>query len=201
MPFKLSPLPFAHNSLTPFISRKTVHFHYNKHHAGYLDNLNKLTQGSDWANLSLEDIILTSSKDTKNQQIFNNAAQVWNHDFYWRSLTPPNFLSKPDEALQKSIIQSFGSLDNLKLEIKNNALSLFGSGWVWLIKEQKQLKIIKTSNAFSPLLVPKSKALLTIDVWEHAYYLDYQNKRGDYIQEILNHLLNWNFAVQNFHQS
>lgn len=197
MTFKLPELPYEKKALAPYISEQTLSFHYDKHHATYVNNLNNLIEGTDLEHLSLEEIILHTSENPSQQAIFNNAAQVWNHTFFWQSLTPEKdntFLD--DSNLKDMIIRDFGSEENLKKALKEAGLSQFGSGWVWLIEDGGKLQVIKTSNAFTPLTT-KAKALLTIDVWEHAYYLDYQNKRGDYLDAVLNNLINWNFAVQN----
>jgi Fe-Mn family superoxide dismutase len=177
--YKLPELPFAKNALEPFISEKTIEFHYGKHHQAYIDNLNKLVVGTEFENKPLEDIIL-QAKDG----IFNNAAQVWNHSFFWNCLTPNGSAIK--DNLLSAINQQFNSLDDFKNQFTAAALSLFGSGWVWLAKDSKgKLEIIKESNAGNPLrngFVP----IMTLDVWEHAYYLDYQNKRAGFIDAFWN---------------
>jgi len=192
--FNLKSLPWAASSLAPQISENTISFHYNKHHQAYVDNLNKLTAGTDWEKKELIEIITETAGDSSLTGIFNNAAQVFNHDFYWQSL---KLQAEPSSDLLTVINRDFGSLDNLKNELQNAALTQFGSGWVWLVWGGEKLQVIKTGNADNPL-VKNLKPLLAIDVWEHAYYLDYQNRRGDYVEAILDNLLNWDFASQNF---
>ncbi|MBO5997180.1 MAG: superoxide dismutase [Alphaproteobacteria bacterium] len=197
MAFELFKLPYQENALEPYISKETISFHYGKHHTAYLNNLNALIKDTPLEKESLEDIILNTEKYPSEQAIFNNAAQVWNHTFYWQSLTPAkqNAPDIPEGNFKQMVLRDFGSIDNMKAEFKKAALSQFGSGWAWLVVDNKQLKIIKTSNAETP--VGKMKPLLCIDVWEHAYYLDYQNRRADYLDGIINNLLNWDFAIQN----
>ena len=194
-PNKLPPLPYDEQALAPVISAKTIEFHYGKHHKGYVDNLNKLIAGTDLADLPLERLILSIAGKPEKAAIFNNAAQVWNHTFYWNSLKP-NGGGEPPVVLKERIVNAFGSVDACKKELAAAALGQFGSGWAWLVWDQKTLKVMKTANAELPLtagLVP----LLTIDVWEHAYYLDYQNRRADYVQAVLDRLINWEFAAKN----
>lgn len=197
MAFELYKLPYLEDALEPYISKETISYHYGKHHTAYLNNLNDLIKGTALEKETLEDIILNTEKYPSEQAIFNNAAQVWNHTFYWQSLSPEglNPSDVPEGNFKDMIIRDFGSVENLKAEFKKVALSQFGSGWAWLVLDGGKLKIIKTSNAATPF--GKTKPLLCIDVWEHAYYLDYQNRRGDYLDAVLNHLLNWNFAIQN----
>lgn len=194
----LNPLPFTKNSLEPHISERTIDFHYGKHHQAYLDNLNKLISGSDLENLSLEEIIKISAGDGEKIGIFNNAAQVYNHDFFWSSLSPVDSKSEISEELLLLINSSFGSLEKFKEDFKNVALTQFGSGWVWLVKDGEKLAILKTSNADTAIL-HEVKPLLVVDVWEHAYYLDYQNKRGDFVSVVLDNLINWEFVLSNLH--
>lgn len=196
MRHKLPPLPYEENALEPFMSARTLSFHYGKHHQTYLDNLNKLIEGTEFENMTLEQIIQESYKNPQQGGIFNNAAQVWNHSFFWNSLSPTGN-KRPSPPFLNVIEKSFGSYENFSQEFKKTALSQFGSGWCWLVKEGNTLKIIKTSNADTPLVLGK-KPLLTCDVWEHAYYLDYQNKRADYLDTFLTSLINWNFAENNF---
>ena len=191
----LPPLPYAENALGPVISAKTLSFHYGKHHKAYVDNLNKLITGTDYSDLSLEEIIKGTAGRTERAAIFNNAAQIWNHTFYWNSLSPKGG-GEPSAALKQKIEASFGSVDAFKKEFAAAAISQFGSGWAWLILEDGKLKVVKTANAEDPLTTGK-KPLLTIDVWEHAYYLDYQNRRVDYVNIVLDKLINWEFALQN----
>jgi Fe-Mn family superoxide dismutase len=193
--YVLPPLPYAENALEPVIKAETVSFHYGKHHKGYVDNLNKLIAGTEYAGLSLEKIIADTAGLPERTAIFNNAAQTWNHTFYWKSMTPKGG-GEPPAALKQRIEASFGSVDVCKKELASAAVSQFGSGWVWLVLEGGRLKVVKTSNADVPLTAGL-KPLLTIDVWEHAYYLDYQNRRADYVNAVLDKLINWEFALQN----
>lgn len=194
--FDLPSLPYANNSLSPFISSQTLSFHHEKHHKTYVDNLNRLLPDSPFTSLSLEDIIRQSHGNPAYQGIFNNAAQVWNHTFYWHSLTPPQSFQKP-ALLMPYLARDFGSYEAFLGSFKDAALSQFGSGWAWLVQVDQKLKILKTSNAETPLCDEKLIPLLTCDVWEHAYYLDYQNRRGDYVQAFLENVLNWSFAEKN----
>jgi superoxide dismutase, Fe-Mn family len=188
-------LPFAENALEPVISAKTIGFHYGKHHKAYVDNLNKLIEGTDFEGLPLEDIIKKTVGKSDHSGIFNNAAQVWNHTFFWKSLTS-NGGGKPSDVLMKKIEESFGSFDDFLKELTEAAKTQFGSGWAWLVQDGNKLKVMKTPNAETPLTMGVTP-LLTIDVWEHAYYLDYQNKRPDYVTTLLDKLINWEFAANN----
>jgi Fe-Mn family superoxide dismutase len=194
-PHVLPPLPYAENALEPVIAAKTMGFHYGKHHKGYVDNLNKLIAGTPLADLSLEKIIASTAGLPDKTAIFNNAAQAWNHTFYWSSMTPKGG-GKPPAALKQQIEASFVSLDACKKELASAAVSQFGSGWAWLVLEDGKLKVVKTGNAGVPLTTGM-RPLLAIDVWEHAYYLDYQNLRADYVDAVLDKLINWEFALQN----
>jgi Fe-Mn family superoxide dismutase len=188
---KLPELPYAKSALAPHISAETLEYHYGKHHATYVANLNKLIVGTEFAELSLEDIVKKASGG-----IFNNAAQVWNHTFYWNSLSPKGG-GEPSGALADAIVKSFGSFAQFKEKLSNAAVTQFGSGWAWLVKNADgSLAIEQTSNAATPLRDGK-KALLTVDVWEHAYYIDYRNARASYVEAFWK-LVNWDFAVQNF---
>jgi len=191
----LPPLPYAENALEPVLTSKTLSFHYGKHHKAYVDNLNKLITGTDYSDLSLEEIIKATVGQPERAAIFNNAAQIWNHTFYWNSLSPKGG-GDPPAALKHKIEASFGSVDAFKKELAAAAVSQFGSGWAWLVLEDGKLKVVKTANAEDPLTTGK-KPLLTIDVWEHAYYLDYQNRRPDYVNAVLDKLINWEFVLQN----
>jgi Fe-Mn family superoxide dismutase len=193
--FILAPLPYADNALEPVISANTLSFHYGKHHKTYVDNLNNLVAGTDLAGQSLEQIIRAVAGKADKAGIFNNAAQVWNHMFYWHSLSP-NGGGEPPADLKQKIEQSFGSLDACKKEFANAAMTQFGSGWAWLVQDGDKIAIAKTGNAESPI-TQNVRPLLTIDVWEHAYYLDYQNRRADYVNTILDKLINWEFAQAN----
>lgn len=191
----LTPLPYPESALEPVISARTVGFHYGKHHKGYVDTLNKLVVGTEHADAPLEKIITDTAGKADKVLIFNNAAQVWNHTFYWKSLKPKGG-GEPPAALKRRIEGSFGSVDACKKEFANAAITQFGSGWAWLVLDDDKLKIVKTANADVPLTAGM-KPLLTIDVWEHAYYLDYQNRRADYVNAVLDKLINWEFALQN----
>lgn len=193
--FVLPPLPYAQNALEPVISANTISFHYGKHHKGYIDNLNKLVAGTEFAGLPLEKIITETAGKVDKAAIFNNAAQAWNHAFYWKSFTP-NGGGEPPVALKIKIEVSFGTVDACKKELATAATTQFGSGWAWLVLDGDKLKVVKTGNADSPL-TKGMKPLLTIDVWEHAYYLDYQNRRVDYVNAVLDKLINWSFAADN----
>jgi Fe-Mn family superoxide dismutase len=191
----LPPLPYGDNALDPVISANTLGFHYGKHHKTYVDNLNKLITGTELADLSLQEVITATAGKADKVGVFNNAAQVWNHTFYWSSLSP-NGGGEPPAALRQKIEASFGSVDACKKELSTAATTQFGSGWAWLVKDGDKLQVIKTSNADLPL-TKGLKPLLTIDVWEHAYYLDYQNRRVDYVNAVLDKLINWGFAADN----
>ena len=191
----LPPLPYAANALDPVISTNTIGFHYGKHHKGYVDTLNKLIAGTELANHSLEKLIAETAGKADKVAIFDNAAQTWNHTFYWRSLRPKGG-GEPPAALKQRIEASFGNLDACKKELATAATTEFGSGWAWLVLEADKLKVVKTANAETPL-TKGVKPLLTIDVWEHAYYLDYQNRRADYVNAVLDKLINWGFAADN----
>jgi Fe-Mn family superoxide dismutase len=191
----LPSLPYADSALAPVISANTIGFHYGKHHRGYVDNLNKLVAETEFADLSLEKIMMATVGKVDKAAIFNNAAQVWNHTFYWRSLRPKGG-GEPPAALKQKIEASFGTLDTCKKDLVTAASTQFGSGWVWLVSVGENLKIIKTGNAETPFTA-NMKPLVTIDVWEHAYYLDYQNRRVDYVNAVLDKLISWDFAAEN----
>ncbi len=194
-PQVLPALPYAENALAPVISANTIGFHYGKHHKGYVDNLNKLAEGTKFEELTLEEIITATAGKADKAAIFNNASQAWNHAFYWRSLTPKGG-GEPPAALKQKIAAAFGTLEDCKKELAAAATTQFGSGWAWLVLDGGKLKVVKTGNADSPL-TRGMKPLLTIDVWEHAYYLDYQNRRADYVGAVLEKLVNWEFAAAN----
>jgi Fe-Mn family superoxide dismutase len=198
-PLALPSLPYADNALEPVISANTISFHYGKHHKAYVDNLNKLIAGTDLADMTLEKIVASVAGKADKTAIFNNAAQTWNHTFYWKSMQPKGG-GEPPAALKKKIEESFGSMDAFKKELANAAVTQFGSGWAWLVKDQDKLTVIKTGNADTPIAQGKIP-LLTIDVWEHAYYLDYQNRRADYVNAVIDKLINWNFAAENLGKS
>lgn len=193
---ELPPLPYAHEALEPVISAKTLGFHYDKHHRGYLNNLNRLIADTPYAEMPLEQIVCSTAGKTDAVAVFNNAAQVWNHTFYWHSLSPQGGSDIPS-PLKDKIIADFGSIDACTAALADAAVTQFASGWAWLVAEQGKLKVVKTSNADTPLTRDGVIPLLTIDVWEHAYYLDYQNRRADYVAEVIKTRLNWSFAAQN----
>ncbi len=193
--FTLPPLPYADNALEPVISANTISFHYGKHHKTYVDNLNNLVKGTDYENAPLEKIINETAGKADKAGLFNNAAQIWNHTFYWNSLKG-NGGGKPSGRLAQMIDAAFGSYDNFRKELGATTVSQFGSGWGWLVLDGGALKIVKTPNAEVPF-TKGQKPLLTIDVWEHAYYLDHQNKRAAYVDAVIDRLLNWDFAAQN----
>ncbi len=195
MSITLPELPYARNALVPHISEETLNFHYGKHHNTYVVNLNKLIENTDLDGKSLEEIIQISANDNSKIGIFNNAAQVWNHTFYWNSMSP-NGGGKPSGAVLAKIEEDFGSYEEFAIQFKNAGATQFGSGWAWLILEDGKLKITKTANAQTPLTT-NAKPLLTMDVWEHAYYLDYQNARPSYMDVFLEKLVNWDFVAQN----
>lgn len=191
MEHTLPPLPYAIDALAPAISQETLEYHYGKHHQTYVTNLNNLIKGTEFENLSLEEIIKKSSGG-----IFNNSAQVWNHTFYWNSLTP-NGKGAPDGALAEAINAKWGSFDKFKEEFTKSAVGNFGSSWTWLVKKADgSLDIVNTSNAATPLTTD-AKALITCDLWEHAYYIDYRNVRPKYLETFFK-LANWDFAAANF---
>ncbi len=196
MTFTLADLPFADTALeSAHMSKNTFSFHHDKHHAAYVNNLNNLIKDTELAHHSLEDIIKATFKDAAKVGIFNNAAQVWNHDFFWKSLKPGGG-GTPSGKLADKIHADFGSFDKFKEEFKTAAATQFGSGWAWLVLDHGTLKVTKTPNAENPL-VHGQTPLLTLDVWEHAYYLDFQNRRPDFIANFLDHLANWDFATAN----
>jgi len=189
--YELPKLPYALDALQPYISQETLEYHYGKHHKAYIDNLNKLIVNTEFENLSLEETIKKSSGG-----IFNNAAQVWNHTFYWHCLSPKSS-QEPTGKLADAIQKKFGSFDEFKKLFSQTAISTFGSGWAWLAKNTDgSLEIISTSNAGTPMQQNK-QALLTCDVWEHAYYIDYRNARPTYVEKFWN-LVNWDFVASNF---
>lgn len=191
MTYELPALPYAQNALEPVISEETIGYHYGKHHQTYVTNLNNLVPGTEFEGKSLEEIIMNASAG-----IFNNAAQVWNHSFYWNCLSP-NGGGEPSGALADAINKTFGSFDEFKKQFSTSAATNFGSGWTWLVKNSDgSIEIFNTSNAGSPMTDGKT-ALLTVDVWEHAYYVDYRNARPQYLEEIWK-LINWDFVAANF---
>lgn len=194
-PIVLPALPYEQNALQPVISANTLGFHYGKHHKTYVDTLNKLIVGTEFGDMPLERIVKATAGQSDHVAIFHNAAQAWNHTFYWQSLKPKGG-GEPPASLKRLMESSFGSVEACKKELTNAAVDEFGSGWAWLIQDGEKLRITKTDDANTPL-TQGSKALLTIDVWEHAYYLDYQNRRVDYVKAVLDKLANWEFATEN----
>lgn len=195
MTIELIPLPYSHEALEPHISRKTLELHHGAHHKAYVDKTNEAIAGTDLADSALEDIV-KAAKAKGDAKLFNNASQVWNHGFYWNSLTPA--AEKPSEKLQQAIDRDFGSIEEFKKQISEKAVGHFASGWAWLVAEGGKLSIVDSHDAASPLSESTANPLLTIDVWEHAYYLDVQNKRPEYVKRVLDNCLNWRFASENY---
>ncbi len=191
MAFTLPDLPYAKDALAPYLSQETLEYHHDKHHNAYVTNLNGLIEGKEEATKSLDEIILSAEGP-----VFNNAAQVWNHTFYWNCMKPGGG-GAPSGELAKALDGGFGSFDDFKKEFSAAAVSQFGSGWGWLVLENGQLKVVKTSNADLPMRHGQT-ALLTVDVWEHAYYIDYRNLRPKYVETFLNNLVNWDFVAENY---
>jgi Fe-Mn family superoxide dismutase len=196
MAHELPPLPYSDDALAPTISAETIGFHYGKHHKTYVDNLNGLLKDKpDLAALSLDDLIKKTAGDAANMGVFNNAAQIWNHTFYWSSMKPGGG-GKPTGALLELVNRDFGSTDNLLQQLGEAAKTQFGSGWAWLVQDAGKLKVTATANADLPMKHGQN-ALLTVDVWEHAYYIDYRNARPNYVDAFLKSLVNWDFAAKN----
>ena len=195
MAFNLPSLPYAEDALEPHYSARTISFHYGKHHKAYVDNLNKLVAGTDLENKTLEEVIGAAAGNPARVPIFNNSAQIWNHSFFWHSMKPGGG-GRPGGALAKKIDEAFGGYEKFAEQFKAAAVGRFGSGWGWLVVEGGLLKIVSTPNAEMPW-AENLHNLLTVDVWEHAYYLDYQNRRPDFVQAFLDHLVNWDFAAEN----
>ncbi|HTZ78667.1 MAG TPA: superoxide dismutase [Stellaceae bacterium] len=195
MAFELPSLPYDKSALEPVMSAKTLEFHHGKHHQAYVTNLNNLIKDTPLASQSLEEIIKASAKDESKAGIFNNSAQVWNHTFFWSSMKP-NGGGAPSGDVAQAITKFFGGLDKFKEQFKTAAVGQFGSGWAWLVADKGELKIVKTPNAATPITSGQTP-LVTCDVWEHAYYLDYQNRRPDFVQAFLDKLVNWDFAAKN----
>ena len=192
---ELPALPYAQDALAPVVSAETLSFHYGRHHKAYVENLNKLVAGTDLAEAALEKVVAAAAGKADKAGVFNNAAQVWNHTFFWNSMKP-NGGGAPAGAVAKAIDASFGSAENFRKEFANAAMTQFGSGWAWLVADKGALRVMKTANADTPLTLGVTP-LLTIDVWEHAYYLDYQNRRADFVAAVMDRLLNWDFANAN----
>jgi len=195
MAIELPSLPYEASALEPFISANTLGFHHGKHHQTYVTNTNNLIKGTDLENATLEKIVLSSANNAEKAGLFNNAAQVWNHTFYWNSMKKGGG-GAPYGAIAKKIEEDFGSYDAFAEAFKNAGLTQFGSGWAWLVLKDGKLQIMKTANGDTPM-AHGFIAILTVDVWEHAYYLDYQNKRADYLDVFLKNLVNWDFANAN----
>jgi superoxide dismutase, Fe-Mn family len=195
MAVSLPALPWPENALEPYISARTISFHYGKHHKAYVDNLNKLIAGTELDGQSLEEIIRFSANDPSKAGIFNNAAQIWNHTFFWHCMKPGGG-GKPQGDVLRAIDEGLGGYEKFVEQFKATSVGRFGSGWGWLIVDGNALKIIATPNAENPLAKGQT-AVLTCDVWEHAYYLDYQNRRPDFVQAFIDHLINWEFVAQN----
>lgn len=188
------PLPYDTSALSPYISQDTLETHHGKHVATYIDNLNKLIENTPYEKVSLLEIIQESAENPEDKKTFNNAAQIYNHDFFFHGMCPQCNTQIPQE-----IIDKFGSEENFKKQFKDAATSLFGSGYTWLVRDGDELKIINTANADTPI-AHNMKPILTLDVWEHSYYLDYKNKRADFIDSFLNNLVNWDFVAENLKQ-
>ena len=193
---QLPPLPWDESALAPHISQETISFHYGKHHKAYVDNANKMLEGTDLASAPLEQIVRSAAGKPDKKGLFNNAAQVWNHTFYWNSLSPKGG-GQPSGRLLDRIKSDFGDFAAFQEALSKAAVTQFGSGWAWLVEEGGKLKVEQTPNAENPLSSTGKKPLLTIDVWEHAYYIDYRNKRPDYVTVVIDKLLNWEFAGKN----
>jgi superoxide dismutase, Fe-Mn family len=194
-PYDLPPLPYSEDALDPVISAKTLSFHHGKHHKTYVEKLNDLVKDTEYADMSLEKIITSTAGKSDKSSIFNNAAQVWNHSFFWHSLRAGGG-GEPPASLKQKIEASFDSVDACCKELASAGAAQFGSGWAWLVMDGDTLKVVKTPNAENPLTMGV-KPLLTLDVWEHAYYLDYQNRRAGFLDAVLEKLINWEFALQN----
>lgn len=198
MAFELPPLPYPADALEPHMSAQTFSFHHGKHHKAYVDNLNKLIAGTDLENKPLEEIIRRTANDPGKVGVFNNGAQVWNHTFYWHCMKPGGG-GQPTGELAGMMDQAFGGYQGFVEQFKGTSVGRFGSGWGWLVLENGELKVVSTQNADNPL-TKNQVPLLTVDVWEHAYYLDYQNRRPDFVQSFLDHMVNWEFVAENLRQ-
>jgi Fe-Mn family superoxide dismutase len=197
-PFALPPLPYDDGALAPTISSNTMSFHYGKHHKAYVEKLNDLVRGTEYADMKLDAIVKATVSDSSKREIFNNAGQAWNHTFFWSCLSPKG--GKPKGEMLAGIERDFGSYEAFAEQFAKQGVGQFGSGWVWLVANGNRLAIEKTANAMTPMAEGK-KCLLTIDVWEHAYYLDYQNRRPDFLKAVIEKLLNWDFAAENLHRA
>jgi len=195
MAFELPPLPYPYDALEPYTSARTLEFHHGKHHQTYVTTLNKLVEGSPMERMSLEELIKSTYKDDSKIAVFNNSAQVWNHTFFWNCMKP-NGGGAPKGDIAQAIDRDLGGVAKFEEAFKKAAVGQFGSGWAWLVLDKGKLKITHTQNGVDPLPLGQT-ALLTCDVWEHAYYLDYQNRRPDFVQAFLDHLINWDFVARN----
>ena len=195
--FSPAPLPYPDDALAPVVSAKTISYHYGKHHAGYANTLNTLAAGTKYEGQTLEAVI-SAARDAGDSAVFNNAAQVWNHDFYWGSLAPAGQGGEPSEALLGAVNAAFGSLDACRKALADAAVKRFGSGWAWLVLKDGRLSVESTANAETPAGRPGVKPILVVDVWEHAYYLDWQNARAAYVNAVVEKLLNWKAASERF---
>jgi superoxide dismutase, Fe-Mn family len=194
MPLELSPLPFARDSLEPFVSARTLEFHHGKHHKAYVDKTNALIEGTRLAEQRLDEIV-RAAKAGGDDALFNNSAQAWNHDFFWQCLSPGG--GRPDGDIKALIDRDFGGLDDFKAKFGEAAVDNFASGWTWLCRKGERLEIVNTDDADTPLVDPDRTPLFVVDVWEHAYYLDHQNERKAYVTAILDNLVNWDFVAAN----
>jgi superoxide dismutase, Fe-Mn family len=193
-PFQLPPLPWAENALEPVISARTIGLHYGKHHATYVKKLNELVAGTRFADMPLEHVIAASVGSEETQKIFNNAAQTWNHTFFWNCLKP-RAGGQPGKAIARQIDESFGGYAKFKEQFSEAAVDCFGSGWAWLVARGDKLEILATANAGNPLTMGATP-LLALDVWEHSYYIDYENRRPEFVDAVVDKLLNWDFAAE-----
>ncbi|MGZ5596464.1 MAG: superoxide dismutase [Usitatibacter sp.] len=193
-PFQLPPLPWAENALEPVISARTMGLHYGKHHAAYVKKLNELVAGTRYADMSLEQVIAATVGGEDTRKIFNNAAQAWNHTFFWNCLKP-GAGGAPSKAIAQRIDESFGGYAQFKEKFAQSAVDTFGSGWAWLVARGDKLEILSTPNAGTPITMG-AMPLLTIDVWEHAYYVDYENRRPEFVNAVIDKLLDWDFAAE-----
>lgn len=195
MSIELPPLPWAADGLQPYISAETIQYHYGKHHRAYVDKVNAMIKGTDLEGRNLEHVITETAGNPELQAVYDNAAQAWNHTFFWNSMKPRGGVP-PKGVLEGKIVASFGTYEEFKRAFANKATALFGSGWVWLVLDGDKLEILQTSNAENPITMARVP-LLTLDVWEHAYYLDYRNRRGEFVDAYLERLMNWDFAALN----
>ena len=195
MTFKLPPLPYSADALEPIVSAETLRLHHGAHHKTYLDKLNELVEGKNVADKPLLEVVKWSAAAETRKPIFNNASQAWNHSFYWQSLRAPG-VNRPGNKLSAEIKKAFGDLDALKKAIVEAGTTHFGSGWVWLVTDKRKLKVVTTHDAGTPVLCGQHP-LLTVDVWEHAYYVDYRNRREEHLEALVGRLLNWDFAEAN----